>query len=365
MNQPQELSCPRCGAKIFITDEQCMACGAELERGQLVEAEPPPAPGGREATPVGPAPVGVEYRTLPGAPVLNWGDIPVGGGLFDMLSRSWSFFIAAMRMLFGYPLMLVPSLLSTLVAAAVLGAGYLVMHASGVWQLYMDAPQGATPWQFWAMAVPFVLLSYAAMMAFMGMVVHMVGGYLKGQRATLRQAFADVVRNFPALFYLAVVNTVVDLLTSLAREKRRSAATEALTEAVEAAKRVSNHLLVPVIMLEDKPLKEAAKRAYALFRRRVIDVVIAEAGLLLANKVIGVVLGAPLLAAVAWAAVAAKVLLPLMIAVAVGVLVVQEAVTGFVRVAYYTCLYLWAAAMESKATELVPAPEPLAIALSY
>lgn len=342
-----------------------MGCGAELEQGQLVEAQLPPAAGGHEGTLAGPAPVGVEYRTLADAPPLNWSDIPVGGGFFDMLSRSWSFFVAAVRMLFGYPLMLVPSLLSTLVAAAILGTGYLVMRATGVWQLYMHSPRNATPWQFWAMAVPFSLLAYVAMIACMGMVVHMVDVYLRGRRATLRQAFADVVRNFPALFYLAVVNTVVDLLTSLAREKRRSAATEALTEAVETAQRVSNHLLVPVIMLEDKPLKDATKRAYALFRRRALDVVIAEAGLLLANKVIGWVVMVPLLAALAWAAVVAKALLPATIAVAVGVLVVQEAITGFVRVAYYTCLYLWAAAMETKATELVPAPEPLARALSY
>ena len=54
MTDQQELSCPKCGARIYFTDAQCVSCGARLDRGRLaasieevsVEAEdgPPPSP---------------------------------------------------------------------------------------------------------------------------------------------------------------------------------------------------------------------------------------------------------------------------------------------------------------------------------
>jgi len=364
MNRPAELRCPRCGAAVFATDDRCMSCGAELLRGQPVEQASAALGEGTDEAAEAARLTPVEYRTLPAAPPLRWTDIPVGGGFFDTLSRSWTFFAAALRMLTGHPVMLVPAMVSVVVALAILGAGYLTMRVTGVWEMFIHAPREATPWQFWALAAPFVLLAYTAMMAFMGMVVHMVDVYLKGRRATLRQAFADVVHNFPALFYLAVVNTAVDLLTSLLRNKRRSAIERTLTEAVDTAQRVSTHLLVPVIMLEDRPLKEATQRAYALFRWRLLDVIVGEAGLLLANRVVSFLALAPMLVLIGWAAWVAKAMVPIVIGVAVGLLIVLEAITGFVRTAYYTCLYLWAAAMEAAATDAVPAPEPLAKALA-
>ena len=30
--------CPRCGTPIYLTDDQCLSCGARLDAGRLVEA---------------------------------------------------------------------------------------------------------------------------------------------------------------------------------------------------------------------------------------------------------------------------------------------------------------------------------------
>ncbi len=46
MSGSQELKCPKCGAKIFYTDAQCLSCGARLDQGRIVAEQPgqPPAP---------------------------------------------------------------------------------------------------------------------------------------------------------------------------------------------------------------------------------------------------------------------------------------------------------------------------------
>lgn len=358
----RELKCPKCGAPILITDTECMNCGAELHRGRL--AEEVMAAQTQAEEDVAEVIAGeVEYRTLPEATSLDWSAL-AGEGFGATLSRSWRFFWACMQMLVRYPLMLIPALLSIVVSIAILAAAWGVMKVTGVWDMWMQAEDNHTPWQVYAVGVPFALLSYIALLSFMGMTAHMVDVYLRGRRATLGQAFADVVKNFPALFYLAVVNVVVGLLLSLLREKSRSAVGRAAASAGERAQRLANLLLVPIIMLEDKPLREASKRAIELYRRSIVDIVIAELGLLLFNRTLGAVVAIIAAGLLVTAYLLYPSLLLVAVAGAIGLMILGAAVTSFIHTAYYTCLYLWTAAMEAMKTEDVPAPEPLAKALA-
>ncbi|MCD6352462.1 MAG: zinc ribbon domain-containing protein [Armatimonadetes bacterium] len=363
MSRAEELKCPRCGAPILLTDTECMNCGAELDHGRLVEDQTSQAPG--VAVEHGIAEVvtpDVEYRTFPGA--ADWDSVPLGGGFFASLSRSWKFFLACVKMLSGYPLMLVPPLMGIFVSLAILASAFVVLKLTGLWDQWMQSDNDKTPWGVWAVLAPFILLSYMALLSVMGMVAHMVDAYLRGRRATLGQALADVIKNAPALFYLAVINLVVSLLLSAVRSKSRGWATRAATGAAERAREVVNSLLVPVIMLEDKPLRAASERAWALFRKRALDVIVAELGLLVLNRVVAFVTVLLVGAMLAGAILVAQALLPVAIAAAAGLIILTVAFTSFVRMAYYTCLYLWAAAMEAMGSEKVPAPEPIARALA-
>ncbi|MBC7288743.1 MAG: zinc ribbon domain-containing protein, partial [Armatimonadetes bacterium] len=362
--QRDELACPRCGAPIVETDTQCVNCGADLYRGRLVDQPSPQRPGLSVHHGIAEVQVGdVEYRTVPDA-AIDWGSLS-GGGFFDALSRSWRFFVACLRMVVDYPLMLLPSFLTLLVAAALLGAVWAILHFAGLDdQVFASDDKNSHGLWFWVVSVPLTLLVYAVVLSFMGMTVHMVDAYLRGRRATLGQALADVMNNFSALFYLALVNIVISILLSMARGRGERSWRNRAVDAADRVRDVANHLVVPVIMIEDKRIGEALKRAYQLFSRSILDIVIAELGLLMLNKVVGfvvVIFGAGAL-------VATHVLVPPLFPLAVGsvvvAIVVATVITGFVRTAYYTCLYLWAAAMEALGTESVPAPAPLAKALA-
>ena len=362
----RELKCPKCGAPILETDTECMNCGAELAHGRLVDelTPQPTAPGVHVDHGVIEVDAGsVEYRTLPTAVALNWGEL-AGGGFFDSLSRSWRFFTACLRMLADYPLMIVPALLSVLVSLMILGAAAGILYLTGAWEQWQQAEDSSTPWQVYVVMVPAALVAYAAMLSFMGMIAHVVDAYLRGRRATLGQALRDVLQNFPALFYLAVVNTIISLLLSAARKRTRGWAGRALTDTADRARMVANNLVVPVIMIEDKPFTEALKRAYELFKHSVLDIVVAELGLLLFNRIVGFVFALVAVSVLVVGVSMGPAFMAVGIAAVVGLLLITAALTSFIRTAYFTCLYLWAAAMEALGTEEVPAPEPLAKALA-
>jgi len=111
-------------------------------------------------------------------------------------------------------------------------------------------------------------------------------------------------------------------------------------------------------------LRRAAERARALHSRQLLPIATGEIAVALVMRLIMV--GA-VLAALSGALLVIRSLgmeAGLIALAGAGLfLAVVMAFTQYVRTAYYTCLYLWAAARE-QAGETAPAPAPLAAALS-
>jgi len=211
--------------------------------------------------------------------------------------------------------------------------------------------------------VPIAVVAYIISYFYTGMTVNLIDTHLKGRDAKLGEAYLDSLRNLVALVELAVISTLVSMLTSAMRGRGRSRARELAAEAVEHTWQAATYLTLPVIIIEDVPLTEAMKRAWQLHSKHLSDVVIAEVGVTLVNKVIGTLL---LLLAVAVGIplyFLSPALLPLAIIIGVALISAAMVFTAYLRTAYYTCLYLWAAATE-EAKQPVAAPEPLAAAVA-
>lgn len=58
---PRQMPCPKCGASVYLTDAQCLSCGARLDAGQLAGAPPVSAP----TPPTLPTPPTVSAPTTP------------------------------------------------------------------------------------------------------------------------------------------------------------------------------------------------------------------------------------------------------------------------------------------------------------
>ncbi len=340
------LTCPRCGAPVYATDDVCMNCGAEL-----IPEKPPEPPEPEQGTP--------DYRTVPGA-IFDPRSLPISTSFFDALPRALAFFSAAVSMLFNFPRLLVPVFLSSVGSLAIAAGGLALLHRLGLWEIgeELDTSKPLT----WIILIPTAFLSWLVALSFMAATVHLIDAYLHGRRASLSQALSDVARNFPALAWLAALNVIVDLLIGSARRRSRSIVGRAATEAASEAQKVANLLIVPIIILEDIPLSQAFKRAWHLFRPRALDVLLGMTGLLVINRVIGLAFGIPLFVVFGAVIFNAMPLLP-GLAICAVLLCAGLTLIAYLSIAYYTCLYLWARAMDELGTEQVPAPEPIARAL--
>jgi len=286
----------------------------------------------------------------------------VGAGFMGKLHRGWIFLKQSMIMWTRDKDLLIPSVLAVITMVAFYAICYGILRLTGLWET-IGGNQDGRGLLWWVIMVPIVVVAYIISYFYTGMTVNLIDTHLKGRDAKVGEAYMDALKNLWALVQLAVVSTLVSVLTSAMRGKGRSRARELAAEAVEHAWQAATYLTLPVIIIEDVPLTAAMKRAWQLHSKHLSNVVIAEVGVTLINKVIGTVLllvavgiGIPLY-------FLSPALLPLAVIIGVALISAAMVFTAYLRTAYYTCLYLWAAATEA-AKQPVAAPEPLAAAVA-
>ena len=353
-----KLTCPRCGADIVYTDAQCMSCGARLDQGRLADA---PAVAG-DTLEVEVEAARPEYEVSPHhAQPWDPSRMPTGGGFWVKLERGWIFLKQAMTMWLRDKDLLIPSILGLLNLLVFFGLCYWALRAAGLWDQLM-AEDGESKLLFWALALPLTLAAYIITYFYTAMTVNLIDTHLRGRDAKLGEALQDALKNVGALISLAVLSMVVAAISSAVRG-RGSRARGLAAEAIDKTWQAATYLMLPIIIIEDVPLREAMTRAWQLHRGRLSDVVVAEIGVTLINKILGTL---ALLVAIGLGALlvlASTALLPVAIAIAAGVISFAMIFTSYLRTAYYTCLYLWAAAAEA-ADQPVAAPKPLAEAVA-
>ena len=385
MSVPEKLTCPACGEPILLTDNQCLGCGAHLDEGRLVgaptgEAAPPPKasapaapsdvlevdlspetpparPGVESAT--APPPSGqsaVPYHVTPGAQAWGANSIPRGAGVGTGLKRAWIFLLESLNLAEGNLIVLVPSLLSTVCGIVLVGAMVWIM--SVVDRGITHGSRAHTP----GLDLVWVVGGFMIVLAgfwFMGMTVDLVSAVLRRQPATLAHAWDEACSNGLALVWLALITTVVNALTS---QSRRNAVVNVMAESIETGWRAASYLLIPIVILEDIPLSKAFERAVQLHKNNVIAIIVGEIGISWLSGAIGGIVMVGLIVGGFFAYQAAPLVLPVYIVSGAGLFIVLASALAYVHMAYYTCLYEWAAA-EEKAGEAVAAPAPLEAAL--
>ncbi len=372
----ERLTCPACGARIYSTDQQCLACGARLDEGRLVakedgqEAVQADMPAVQTAWPIeeGSAaerpshrpetPDAVPYATssVPWHPERVTG----GRGFFDSLSRGWIFLRESFVMAFRDKDLFLPSLFSVLANLVLLGGLGLILYLTGNLEPLLE-DEGISPLG-WVILIVMAFVGYLVTYFFTGMTVHLVDVHLRGKDAQLGSAFADCVRNIGGITALALVSLAVALLASAIRGNRRRGLRDAAADVVERAWLAVTYLLLPIMILEDVPFTKSVERARSLHRHNLVQIVVGELGLMLTSRIISVIMTIIGIGIAVVAYFIAPPLLPVGIGIALLLFVLAAAFVAYVRTAFYTCLYLWAAAMETVG-ETAPAPAPLQPAL--
>jgi len=275
-------------------------------------------------------------------------------GFCDSLSKGWSFVMAAFRMAGENRKLLAPSVYQVLLI--------IVYFVAWLAALIVIDPQWSDG--TWAgVSALAVFGSFLISFFCSGMTVNMIDVHLKGGTPTLGEGARDAAKNFPAIVVLSLISTVVNAIASAARDND-SIVGRIIAGIIEAVWTTLALLLLPAIIIEDAGFGQAMRRVRAIHKDNLLLIGVGEVGVRAVLNLIGfawmlLTFGVVYLSFTAFSGTTALVL-----AFTLGgtLLALFSAFSTYLRMAYYTCLYLWAVEVEAKGQD-APAPLPLAIAL--
>jgi hypothetical protein len=277
-------------------------------------------------------------------------------GFIESWKKGWSFIGAAFAMARENRKLLAPSL-------------YQVLVSIVYWVAWIAALVAIQPhWSNGTWAVVGGIATFGSFLIFYffcGMTVNMIDVHLKGGKPSVGDGARDAGKNFVAIVFLALVSTVIEMFARAARDND-SIIGKIVAGIVEAIWTTLAFLLLPAIIIEDAGFGAAMKRVRSLHKGNMLLIGIGEVGVRGLTGLIGFVWMLLIVGVVYGAFSIFSGWTALTISVVIGgtMLSLYAAFSTYIRMAYYTCLYLWAADVEKQGNE-APAPLPLAIALGH
>lgn len=277
-------------------------------------------------------------------------------GFIESWKKGWSFIKAAFAMARENKKLLAPSLYQVLVS--------IVYWVGWIAALVAMDPQ----WSDGTWAVVGAIATFGSFLVFYffcGMTVNMVDVHLKGGTPSVGEGARDAAKNFVAIVFLALVSTIIELFARAARDND-SIVGKIIAGIVEAIWTTLSFLLLPAIIIEDAGFGSAMKRVRELHKGNLLLIGIGEVGVRGVTALIGFVWMLLIVGVVygTFSAFSGTTALVIVILVGGTMLSLYAAFATYLRMAYYTCMYLWAAEVE-KQGQSAPAPLPLAIALGH
>jgi hypothetical protein len=277
-------------------------------------------------------------------------------GFVDSFKKGWSFMKAAFAMARADRKLLAPSVYQVLLSIL-----YFVGWVAAL--IAIDPTWSDGTWT--AVSAVAAFGSFLIFYFFCGITVNMIDVHLKGGKPSLAEGARDARKNFVAIVFLALVSTVIDAFARAARDND-SIVGKIVAAIVESIWTMLSFLLLPAIIIEDASFGTAMRRVRALHKGHMLLVGVGEVGVRLVTNLIGVLWILLIFGVVygSFALVGDTAALVISFVVGGTMLALFAAFSTFLRMAYYTCLYLWAAEVE-RAGQSAPAPLPLAIALGH
>ena len=277
-------------------------------------------------------------------------------GFVDSFKKGWSFMKAAFAMAREDRKLLAPSVYQVLLSVL-----YFIGWVAAL--VAIDPQWSDGTWT--AVGTLAVFGSFLIFYFFCGMTVNMIDVHLKGGKPSLGEGARDAGKNFLAIVFLAMVSAVIDTLARGARNND-SIVGRIIAGIVQSIWTMVSFLLLPAIIIEDASFGTAMRRVRALHRGNMLLIGIGEIGIRMVTNLIGIAWMLLIFGVVygSFALIGGTPALVISFVVGGTLLALFAAFTTYLRMAYYTCLYLWAVEVE-RAGQSAPAPLPLAIALGH
>lgn len=278
-------------------------------------------------------------------------------GFFASLSTGWGFIKEAFRMGFDDRTLLKPSVY--LVVTTII---YLAIWIATLIAVDFDFEKSTGMSLIVGLSSTFG--SFLIFYFFCGMTVNMVDAHLAGNKPSVGEAFRDARQNILAICTLAMVSTIVDLIVQMFRGDGDNILGNIVASIIDTIWTVVTFLVLPAIIIEDISMGDALKRVRSLHKGNMLLIGVGEIGVRAITGLIGFVVFILIGLVVYFSLATIGGTVGLVMAIGLGgtMLTLFAAFNVYVRMAYYTCLYLWASDVEKKG-ESAPAPLPLARAL--
>jgi len=294
------------------------------------------------------------------------------------LSRGWSFLQQAWGMALKDKDLVKPSIYALLAGLVVSVIGIIPIIGTAL--LLGDSQAGRII--MFVLGAVLIFVNYIVTYIFSAMTVYLIFGYLSDGDGRMDKAWAVVRRDVGDIASLAAASTAVNLLTNAMRSSRnRNRGGSFMAGLIDTVWTEAAFLILPAMVIEDINLSNAVKRAGQIAKNNLLLIGVSTVGVQAVTGLIGFIIG--LLGAGLGFAVGAGVMqllgssstTGLVLGIGLGALIffafvmVASIIHTYTGTAYHTCLYLWAHEAEKalaagKAIQQVPAPAPLAEALS-
>lgn len=277
-------------------------------------------------------------------------------GFIDSLSKGWAFLKAAFRMAGENKRLLLPSLYQVLISITYFVTLVLVLVAA-------DPKWSTGTWVVVGAIATFV--SFLIFYFFNGVTVNMIDVHIKGGTPSIKDGMADAGKNIVAITWLSLVSAVIEAFASASRDSD-SIVGQLVAGFIEAIWTTVSFLLLPAIIIEDIGFRDAMRRVRDLHKGHLLLIGVGEVGVRGVTSLIGFVWFVITFGVVYFAlsTIGGNAGVALAIVGGGTLFALFVAFSTYVRMAYYTCLYLWAADVAAKGQD-APAPLPLAIALGH
>lgn len=277
-------------------------------------------------------------------------------GFIDSFKKGWSFMKAAFAMAGQNKRLLLPSLYMVLLTIAYFVAWVVALIA-------MDPQWSDGMWATIGGIATFG--SFLIFYFFCGMTVNMIDVHLKGGQPSLKEGAKDAGKNFIAILFLALISTIIEMFARAARNND-SIVGKIIAGIVEAIWTIVAFLLLPAIIIEDASFGQAMKRVRQLHKGNLLLIGIGEVGVRFVTNVIAFIWYILIIGLIYVFFTTFSVNTALIMSLLVGgtMFAIFAAFNIYLRMAYYTCLYLWAVEVEKAGTQ-AKAPGPLGVALGH
>lgn len=277
-------------------------------------------------------------------------------GFFKSISTGWGFIKQAFAMAKENRALLKPSIY--LVVVSIL---YFIAFVAVIVAIDIDWEQNAGLGS--AICAAGTFGSFLIFYFFCGMTVNMVDVHIEGGEPNLKDAYADAKQNFFAIMWMAIIGTIVNLLANAIRSED-SLIGNIVAGIIEGIWTILTFLMLPAIIIEDCSMRDALGRVRELHKGNMLLIGIGEIGVRGVTNLIGflVILLIGLVVYMSVTTIGGTAGIVIAITVGGTILALFAAFSTYVRMAYYTCMYLWAKDVQANGRAAV-APLPLARAL--